>query len=141
MTADALFELPAGAVREPPPVEELSADRRRTLRYLRLIQAGRHPFGGLLHEHAAPVDDPHAPGRRCGNCWYRQLLSYHARTYPKCLLGIEAPTDSNPYGHDGRVAHSAASDCRAWWPACRDHSYGDPRLSRDAARNVPEDTP
>lgn len=136
---DALFDLPAGAVREPPPVEHLSADRRRTRRYLALLQVGRHPLGGRLHDHAAPVDDPHAPGRRCGNCWYRQLLPYHARVYPKCLLGVTNPTDTDRLGDAPRVAHSAASDVRAWWPACRDHTYGDPRLSADAARHVPED--
>jgi len=137
---DALFELPAGAQVTPEPAERLSPDRRRTQRYLRLIQVGRHPFGGPLHPQAASADDRRAPGRRCGNCWYRELLDYHARRWPKCLLGVENPTDTNPYGYAGRVAHSAASDCRSWWPACRDHTYGDPRLSRDAARYVPEDT-
>ncbi len=36
-----------------------------------------------------------------------------------------------------RVTHGAASDVRAWWPACADHTYGD-GISDDAARHVPE---
>jgi hypothetical protein len=37
-----------------------------------------------------------------------------------------------------RVAHSASSDVRAWWPGCSDHEFGDPAVSDDAARWTPE---
>ena len=64
---------------------------------------------------------------------------YHDRTYPKCWLPAKAA------GADGslrevypRVTHSAASDVRAWWPACPDYSPGD-SLSPDAARSIPEE--
>jgi len=35
------------------------------------------------------------------------------------------------------MADTLCLDCRGWWPACTDHSYGDPRTSGDAARWVP----
>lgn len=37
-----------------------------------------------------------------------------------------------------RVSSGAATDVRAWWSACADHEWGDPGLSPDAARCVPE---
>lgn len=139
MATDSLFELPAGA-RLPTagPAERLSPDRRRTLRQRTLIAQGRHPMGGRLHIEAAPGDDLKAEGRRCGNCWYRRLVDWNCRTYPKCFLGVRNPTDSDPYPIQDRIAHSAATDVRAWWPGCTEHTYGDPKLSEDAARHVPE---
>lgn len=105
---------------EPQRREEqaLSADRRRTLRQRELIEAGVHP----LTRRKVNAD----PDRRCGNCWYRGLVDWHNRTYPKCL------NDRN-----GKPTHGAATDVRASWPACDLHSYGEPRLSPDAARYVP----
>ena len=125
-------------VRELRPSEQpgLSPDRRRTLRQAEKIADGIHPLtGGPLHELAsrhrdasAPKDDPFT----CGSCYFREAFRYHGRTYVKCLFG-ETTEKPGPY-----VTHSAATDLRAWWPACRDYSPSD-RLSSDAARYVPED--
>lgn len=43
-------------------------------------------------------------GQTCGSCVHRVLTGHHNRTYPKCDLTA--------------MSFSAASDCRAWWPAC-----------------------
>lgn len=137
-----LFDSRPYAVELPPPPEKLSPDRARTLRQAAALANGRHPLQPIaghlrLHPEAAPHDDRTAPGRRCGNCWYRQTLDYHAKTWPKCTYGATSPTDTAPGGAP-RISHSAASDVRAWWPGCTDHSYGEPGLSDDAARWVPE---
>lgn len=134
---------------EPPqlePVEELSADRKRTLRQLDTLAKGVHPLAAVagrhlkLHSEAAPHDDRNAPGRRCGSCWYFKLIYTNGnKRWPKCLFGAENPTDTNPYhGAPPRVSRSSASDVRRWWPGCTDHVYGDPAVSDDAARWVPE---
>jgi len=123
-----LFDLPPGAV-VPLEVEPtLSADRRRTIRQLAMLRRGRHPIGeARLHPDAPPADDRETPGPRCGSCWYRQVLDHHGKGWPKCLR------------NDGIwVAHSTASDVRAWWPACVSYSAGDQAVSADAARYVPE---
>jgi hypothetical protein len=136
---DALFEVPDGARVEPGPT--LSPDRRRTLRRAETLAAGYHPITGLrLHDQAAPADDRKAPGRRCGNCRFRaELLAdgYKGRRVPKCLnpgsrSAAEIETLGPPY-----ISHSAATDVPKWLPGCRDHSYGDPGVSEDAARWVP----
>lgn len=117
----------------PEPAEKLSADRRRTQRQSEALATGRHPLGLALgwvlrlHPDAPTADDRAAAGPRCGSCWYREVLGHHNRSYGKCLAD------------DGRrVSHGAGTDVRAWWPACRDYSPGDSRLSPDAARYVPE---
>ncbi|TDD31667.1 hypothetical protein E1287_25745 [Actinomadura sp. KC06] len=109
MSSDARFDLP-GVPTAPPQAEELSADRRRTLRQAELLAAGRHPIGLFvkrqvrLHPDAAPHDDRKAEGLRCGGCRFLTVVGHHTRSYLKC----------------GRVSlsHSAASDIRRSWPAC-----------------------
>lgn len=128
------------------PAEPLSADRKRTLRQLDALAAGRHPLQPLtgrslrLHPEAAPYNDRRAEGRRCGSCWYFKLVYTNGnRQWPKCLYGAVNPTDANPNpGPPPRVSRSSASDVRRWWPGCVDHVYGDPDVSDDAARYVPE---
>jgi len=137
--ADTLFDLPADAVVIREPVEKLSADRRRTLRQAATVAKGWHPLGGRLHAEAAPVVDRSAPGRRCGNCWYRRLTYTNGnRQWPKCHVDIENATDAEPRPVSLRLTHGAATDCRGWWPGCTQHTYGDLRVSDDAARCVPE---
>ena len=132
---DALFDMEPVT---PPAPETASATVRRTRRQAALLATGRHPLSSpmgislWLHEEAAPADDRDAPGRRCGNCRFREVLGHHSRSYPKCLL--PGPVTGTPL----RVSHSEASDVRAWWPACRSHEWGDPSVSRDAQRRVPE---
>ena len=110
------------------PGEQISADRRRTLRQADDIAAGRHPLTrGRMHPDAASADDRFADGRRCGNCRFRELLEDRRRTWPKCVRG------------DGvYLTHGAATDVRAWWPACQFHEWGDP-ISPDAARSGPQE--
>ena len=109
---------------------EVSADRRRTLRQAGLIAIGRHPLtGGVLHELASRHRDATSPKSdpfTCGSCWFRKVVKYHGKPYPKCYFG--ATTERAP-----RVSNSAATDVRAWWPACPEYSPSD-RLSDDAAR-------
>lgn len=139
-----LFDLdPAQVV---PAPAKLSPDARRRQGQYDTMAAGYHPlgeiesaFGGLkLHEQAAPLGDPDAPGRRCGNCWYRVNAHYHSRSYPKCSFTGSMGADEVAISAPPRVTHGAGSDCKAWWPGCADHTYGDARLSDDAARWVPE---
>jgi len=65
--------------------------------------------------------------------------------YPKCCL--PGPVRVYRKSADGwrwevvegapRATHGAASDVRAWWPACPDYSPGDRGLSDDATRSLP----
>lgn len=119
---------------EPPPAPEgdndLSADRRRTKRQADLIAGGIHPLTKRpIHRLASRHRDARSPKSdpfTCGSCYFREVLGYHGRAFPKCTLD------------ESRVSHSAASDVRAWWPACTDYSPGDRLLSPDAARSIPE---
>lgn len=90
---------------EPRPDlnDGISADRRRTLRQAADIKAGRHPLmTGPLHPEAdrnAMRDDGKNLPFRCGSCVHRV-----DRGRPKCDLTT--------------MSGCAASDVRAWWPAC-----------------------
>lgn len=127
---DGLFVLPAGAVHVPAPAgPTLSADRRRTQQQKARLTVGLHPLQPIagirlpLHAEAAPASDRRAPGRRCGNCAHREVLLHHGGAFPKCWYG------------DGYMAtHSAASDCRGWWPACNRHVYAAADHSADVTR-------
>lgn len=108
--AGALFDLPGDAVRPGAPEQpKLSPDRRRTIRQRDALAAGRHPIGLLLgipiklHADAAPSDDRTAAGLRCKTCKFRTVNPWG---YGKCTRS------------DATTSHSAASDNRAWWPAC-----------------------
>ena len=120
MSEPGLFDVEP--VPAPPPAEKLSPDRRRTQRQRQVIAAGRHPLSLLFPW----VRLWTGTDRTCGDCRFRVLLG-HSRTYPKCTAGDGWP----------RASHGAATDVRAWWPACTDHEYGDPKLSPDAARSGP----
>jgi hypothetical protein len=139
------LDTPLFAGYEPPPapepVEQLSADRRRTQRQAQAIAAGIHPLTRRpIHPLASRHRDADAPKRdpfTCGSCYFREVIKYHNRSFAKCMLpsplvGADASSD-RIYS---RATHSAASDVRAWWPACRDYSPGD-SLSPDAARSIP----
>lgn len=123
MTDLALFDVDVPET-APAAGEELSADRRRTQRQAALLAAGRHPLSAVarydirLHANAAPADDRSAPGLRCGTCAHRVLARWHRRTYAKCAEGLKP---DEPLDRGLRASHGAASDCRAWWPACRDY--------------------
>lgn len=89
--------------------EKLSAGRRLTLRQKADVERGRHPLTrGRLADN----------GETCGTCVHRVLANWHNRTYAKCAQGINpatTPLDKAPF-----ASHSQTTDCRAWWPACRD---------------------
>lgn len=115
--SDGLFDVTALVVTPPEP-EHLSADRRRTLRQAQAVASGVHPLGLVfswvrMHPDAdrvASVDDRKDLPLRCGSCCFRQLSSHHNRNHAKCTEGWPA-----------RASHSAATDVRAWWPACTDY--------------------
>ncbi|MFB4312900.1 hypothetical protein [Actinomadura sp. 21ATH] len=110
--SNALFDLPdlPQLKHAPPPPEDLSPDRRRTIRQADTLAAGNHPIGLILrrrvqlHEDAAPATDRKAEGLRCGGCRFREIASRPIRSYGKCTRAGSS--------------YSAASDNRAWWPAC-----------------------
>lgn len=102
MTDDeGLFPLPADVVAPAAAdvdLASLSADRRRTLRQRADVDRGVHPLTG----------EPTRPDLgTCGDCALRRVGQHHDKRYAKCW-------------RDGGVlaSHSAASDVRAWWPAC-----------------------
>lgn len=90
----------------------LSADRRRTLRRLQLIELGKHPITHLpLHEQA-PADasnrDRYPRPATCGTCVHRIVQRYHGRGYPKC--DELAPAEL--------ALHTSRTDTYKWLPAC-----------------------
>lgn len=141
---DGLFDVDPALI--VPAPAKLSPDERRRQGQYDTLAAGYHPlgevesaFGGLrLHEQAAPLDDRDAPGRRCGNCWFRVVVLWHSKSYAKCQFSGAMGADEVTVSAPPRATRGAASDCKAWWPGCTDHSYGDRRVSDDAARWVPE---
>lgn len=101
---------------------ELSADRRRTLRQAEQVAAGVHPLTrGRLHPQAsreASRDDPKGLPFTCGTCPLRRPWGAHG--YPKCELSVPgAPTMAARFPY---LTHSAATDVRAWWPACESYA-------------------
>lgn len=124
MAADALFDLPAGARVEREPVAAMTPGERMRARQLDRMARGIHPLSKPgwapipLHRDAAPALDKDAAGLRCSGCRFRQVLGHHDRAFPKCVL-----PDSD--GDRMRATHSASSDVRTWWPACRDYQPKD----------------
>jgi hypothetical protein len=121
----ALFDMePApGAAPAPPPAaaDPVSAGRKLLARQGKQLTDGWHPLsGGRLHPDAAPADDRAAPGLRCGSCRYRELIYGGQNAYPKCTVGAKRTADGHPLSGP-RITHGAATDVRAWWPACRDY--------------------
>lgn len=108
MSDDTLFDDAEYRVAPPPdPDEQLSADRRRTLRQADDIAHRRHPLTrGPLHPEASAYDPGREGARRCGNC---RFLEAHGRgrTYFKCGAAL--------------ITHGPATDIRLWWPACVGH--------------------
>jgi hypothetical protein len=141
-TQPAMFDVEPLPAAEPDPPQ--SATVRRTRRQAAMLANRRHPLSSplgyslFLHAEAAPADDRDAPGRRCGNCRFRQILGHHDSRYPKCVAPGLMSADAYERLGPPRVSHGEATDVRAWWPGCKDHEWGDPALSPDSARSVPE---
>jgi len=116
-----------------PPDPGTSPDRRRTIRQRDAIAGGVHPLGLVhrgvrIHPDAPRPTGPGGdePGPRCGGCVFRQSLGHHDRAYAKCAHGaVEVARTGypgRPYTTTEypRASHGAATDVRAWWPACTD---------------------
>lgn len=118
-----LFEIPDAP---PEATPDMSADQRRGVRQARAMAAGSHPLSLALgwplslHAEAGPADDRTAPGLRCGNCRFREVLGHQSSSHPKCTFGA----DEDPWKAP-RATHGAGTDVRAWWPACTDHQHKD----------------
>ena len=113
MTEPTLFD---GYEPVPDQLAGLSADRKRTLRQHQMVEQGIHP---LTRQRTMPE------WGTCGECRFRKVLSHHGGDFPKCTRD------------PARLTHSAATDCRAWWPACHQFEQGDPKVSPDAMRVKP----
>lgn len=110
---EALFDVPDDAYIIAPEPEKLTrAERRHRLIATRIAQ-GLHPLGYIrLHPEASRDRDGGGP--RCGDCRFREVLSYHNRSYPKCRYSVQRG-DKTIYPRD---TGCESSDIRAWWPAC-----------------------
>ncbi|GAA3223046.1 hypothetical protein [Actinocorallia longicatena] len=104
--SEGLFPAPPSIT--PAPAEpKLSVDRRRTAKQQAALARGAHPTSLYfqrtvrLHPDAAPADSRTADGLRCRTC---ARLSNNGWGYLKCSNVGDS--------------HSAATDMRAWWPAC-----------------------
>jgi hypothetical protein len=118
-----------GMARVSPPAKQ-SPGRRLTEVQSTRIRSGVHPLSGHvagrylpLHVEAA-APEPSSPGRRCGNCRFHRTSTNRGTSndYPKCHYQSPAAERNTPRAFP-RVSSGAASDCRAWWPACVDHEY------------------
>lgn len=132
------YEPPESPTLDP----SLSAGQRLTLRQAQDIATGVHPLTrGPLHPLASRERNASAPKAdpfTCGSCWFRGGQHHHDYTYPKCYHPGNLSADEWETKGPPRVTRGAASDVRAWWPACTDYSPGS-SLSPDAARSIPEE--
>lgn len=101
----------------PTRPDGMSAGQLRTVRQAAAIRRHVHPLALVdpaivMHRDGntdATRDDP-GPGPHCGDCHFRRLVGGHDRDYPKCTAR-----------GDKLMTHGAATDVRAWWPACTHH--------------------
>lgn len=128
MAEPTLFDVEPFHVPSEPAVK-LTGDARRRQRQEESLAAGWHPLnaaGYRIRLHAdAPADrlNRQAPGLRCGDCRFREVMGHHNRSYGKCTY---RPHDSGGYA---RITHGPGTDIRAWWPACVDFQ---PKEAADA---------
>lgn len=120
--SDALFS-DDGLRIVPEAREEMTVGERLRIRQAARIRAGMHPLsigGSLIRLHPDAPREAHKDDGgtypRCGSCLYRRLIDHHNRTWSKCTFGTTL-TSVWP-----RATHSAATDVRAWWPACADYA-------------------
>jgi len=112
----------------PPKPEKLSAGRRLTIRQQQDIARGWHP---LSHTTRDGLKLAPAGTGTCGTCRFRSPSSGDG-TWPKCKFGAYEETRTGFEGrtytltHYPRASSSAATDCRAKWPACTDYQKENP---------------
>lgn len=111
LASPGLFDAQPYLVEPAPaiPLEQLSADRRRTLRQAADITNGRHPLAGAPLHPNAPADAARGDRSRpftCGTCAHR-TPGRGAYQWPKCDIGTQS--------------RGAGTDVRAWWPACTNY--------------------
>lgn len=124
--------------------ELVSAVRRLTARQVQRIRNGIHPLTlERLHPAATPdlcaPDAPRGQPFTCGSCRFREVIGYHRSSFPKCVRELYDPArDASAQVLDDLrlVSHGAATDVRAWWPACPAYEPGDRGLSADASRSL-----
>lgn len=104
MSEPSLFDMEP--IVAPEPGEALSYGRRLTIRQADAIARGQHPLSIPLRTHLPLLGGD----ATCGGCAHRW-----AGQYPKCTIGNYV-----------RASHGAATDVRAWWPACRDFAAAPP---------------
>lgn len=104
---------------DPTPVVEaprVSPDERRTVRQRDAVRRGLHPLAlvfPLIRRHPGTIGETYTAGDErardltCGSCRFRDLQDHHGRRYAKCWKD-----------GDRRATSGAATDVRAWWPAC-----------------------
>ena len=123
--SDALFDPAPFRVAHAIPVPEepgpkLTLGQRQAVK----LNSGLHPLSRTgapirLHHDAAPADDKHAAGLRCGDCVHRVQFGHveSGRDYWKCDAGWDRERKpANRYAP--RISMSSTSDVRSWWPAC-----------------------
>jgi hypothetical protein len=125
----ALFDVPPEfLVPIPNGATKLSPDRRRVLRQAEAMIRGGHPLALVsrdvrVHPEAdgrnATRDNAKQRPLRCGTCLFREVISSHGRGYPKCMWPGPPDRPRSPFASP-RFSHGAATDIRAWWPACTD---------------------
>lgn len=121
MSEPTLFDMdpvPAAA-EEPKP--RLGTDASRTIRQAQAMANGRHPLALVhgaplrLHPDAPQVGDRKAPGPRCGTCIFSGRNGWG---YIKCSRGQSGEIGTPSFRRGPYETHGAATDIRAWWPAC-----------------------
>jgi hypothetical protein len=125
MTEDALFSDDGLRIAVEAPADMTAGERLR-IRQAARIRAGMHPLsigGSLIRLHPDAPREAHKDDGgtypRCGSCTYREVIGgAHESRFPKCLFGY----DGRRWSSAGRATNSAATDVRAWWPACADYA-------------------
>jgi hypothetical protein len=118
MTEPSLFDMEPVPLPDPGP--KLSDGRRRTIRQAQALANGRHPLGLVhgtplrLHPDAPPAGDRKAPGPRCGSCVFIERQDQ----WLKCTRGRAGEIFTRSFRRGPYETRGAATDLRAWWPAC-----------------------
>ena len=111
-----------------PRAPERTRHRREVERTRRVLALGYHPAAIAfrasvrLHPDAPPVDDREAPGPRCGDCAFRQLVTLEmgrrGKPKQKCRVPEPAPHGWRPAPNEGPISAGRGPDIPSWWPGC-----------------------